>query len=132
MQSLEVEHDVRADAVVVRVKGDVDSMSVDALNSHLAKARTNALGHPSRVVLVDLSEVTYFGSAALNAVLSCHEDGSAEGTSVVLVADQPYVKQPIEITGLDRVLETYPSIDAALARRGRERDGQDPDGRTPR
>ncbi|MCV7417578.1 STAS domain-containing protein [Mycolicibacterium litorale] len=127
MQALEVEHDVRADAVVVHVRGDVDSMSVDTLNTHLAKARMNALGHDGHLVLIDLSGVTYFGSAALTAVLSCHEDGLAEGIAVVLVADQPYVKQPIEITGLDRVLETYPTIEAALRSRG-----QDPGGRTPR
>lgn len=127
MQPLDVEHDVGADAVVVKVKGDVDSLTVGTLYSHLAKARMSALGHPHRLILIDLSEVTYFGSAALNAVLSCYEDGSAEGTAVALIADQPYVKQPIEITGLDRVLETHPTIDAALRHHG-----QDPDGRTPR
>lgn len=129
MQPLEVEHDVRGDAVVVIVKGDVDSLSVDALNSHLAKARGNAVCHPSRLVIIDLSEVTYFGSAALNAVLSCHEEGAAEGTSVAIVADQPYVMQPIQITGLHRVLETHPTIEQAL-----QRDGQSPDddGRIPR
>lgn len=129
MQPLEVEHDVRGNAVVVRVKGDVDSLTVDALNSHLAKARGSAVCHPSRLVVIDLSEVTYFGSAALNAVLSCHEDGAAEGTSVAIVADQPYVMQPIQITGLHRVLETHPTIEQAL-----QRDGQSPDGdeRTPR
>jgi anti-anti-sigma factor len=127
MQSLKVEHDERGNAVVVRVKGDVDSLSVDTLNTHLAKARGDALGQSSPLLVIDLSEVTYFGSAALNAVLSCHEYGAAEGTPVVIVADQPYVMQPIEITGLHRVLETYPAMDEAL-RRG----AQDPDGRTPR
>jgi anti-anti-sigma factor len=127
MQPLEVEHDVRADAVVVRVKGDVDSLSADTLNSHLAKARGSAVCHPSRLVVIDLAEVTYFGSAALNALLSCHEDGAAEGTAVAIVADQPYVLQPIEITGLHRVLETHPTVDHAL-----QRDGNDADGRTPR
>jgi len=118
MQPLEVDHDVRENAVVVKVKGDVDSLSVDALNNHLFKARGNAVGHPRRRVVIDLTEVTYFGSAALNAVLSCHEEGGVEGTSVAVVADQPYVLQPIEITGLHRVLATYPTIDHALQRDG--------------
>lgn len=127
MQSLEVEHDTRGDAVVVRVRGDVDSLSVDALNTHLAKARDNALGQSCHLIVIDLLEVTYFGSAALNAVLSCHEDGAAEGTAVALVADQPWVLQPIEITRLDQVLRTYPTVDEAL-----RHDGQGPDRRTPR
>jgi anti-anti-sigma factor len=127
MQPLEVEHDVREDAVVVSVTGDVDAMSVEALNTHLSKARVNALGHAGRLLVLDLCGVTYFGSAALNAVLSCHEEGAAEGTPVVVVADQPWVMQPIAITGLDRVLVTYPTLDEAL-RHG----GHDADGRTPR
>ncbi|TFV55800.1 anti-sigma factor antagonist [Mycobacterium sp. PS03-16] len=114
MQPLEVERDVRAEAVVVTVQGEVDSLSVETLTTHLSSARESALGHPEQLVIIDLSAVSYFGSAALNAVLSCHEDGSAEGTTVLLVADQPYVLQPIEITRLDRVLKTYPTIDAAL------------------
>lgn len=129
MQPLEVDHDVRENAVVVKAKGDVDSLSVHALNNHLAKARDNAVCHPSRLVVIDLTEVTYFGSAALNAVLSCHEEGAAEGTAVAIVADQPYVVQPIEITGLNDVLEMHPTIDQALRREGQSPDG---DGRTPR
>lgn len=134
MQPLEVEHDVRGDAVVVRVNGDVDSLSVDALNTHLAKARDTALGQSSRLIVIDLCLVTYFGSAALNAVLSCYEDAAAEGTSVVLVADQPYVMQPIEITRLDHVLHTYPTVEEALLRNGHDEEGRvsDGDGRTPR
>lgn len=134
MQSLEVEHEVRGDAILVSVKGDVDSLSVDALNTHLAKARDDALGQSSHLVVVDLSGVTYFGSAALNAVLSCYEDGAADGTVVVLVADQPYVLQPIEITRLDHVLQTHPTVEQALVRNGHDRDGRptDGDGRTPR
>lgn len=129
MQPLEVEHDVRGNAVVVKVKGDLDSLSVDALNSHLAEARGTAVCHPSHQVVIDLCAVTYFGSAALNAVLSCHEEGAAEGTSVAIVADQPFVMQPIQITGLHRVLETHPTIEQALQRDGQSPDG---DGRTPR
>jgi anti-sigma B factor antagonist len=129
MQSMEVEHDVRGAAVVVKVTGDVDSLAVDALNHHLAKARSDAIGRPGRLVVIDLRWVTYFGSAALNAVLSCHEEGAAEGISVVVVADQPFVMRPIEVTGLNHVLETHPTIDQALQRDGQPPDG---DGRTPR
>lgn len=58
--------------------------------------------------------MTFFGSAALNAVLNCHEAGKENGTRVRLVADHDHVLRPIQVTELDRVLEIYPSLSEAL------------------
>ena len=114
MELLAVDHEARGDAVVVRVTGDVDSSTVDQLTPHLTAALQVARAHPSRLVIVDLKPVTFFGSAALNAVLDCHERGRQTGTSVRLVADHDHVLRPIQVTELDRILEVYPSVTDAL------------------
>ncbi len=98
----------------MRVQGEVDSSTVDELTPRLTDALRLAASHPSRLVVVDLQPVTFFGSAALNAVLDCHEDGREAGTSVRLVADHDQVLRPIQVTELDRVLEVYPTLSAAL------------------
>lgn len=116
MELLAVDHEAREDAVLVRVKGDVDSSTVGQLTPHLAAALQVAAKHPARLVIVDLQPVTFFGSAALNAVLDCHEGGRETGTSVRLVADNEQVLRPIQVTELDRVLEIYPTISEALQR----------------
>ena len=117
MELLAVDHEARADAVLVHVEGDVDSSTVDKLAPHLTAALKLAATHPARLVIVDLRSVTFFGSAALNAVLECHEEGMATGTSVRLVADHDNVLRPIELTELDRVLEVYPTLSDALQRK---------------
>ena len=117
MELLAVDHEAREDAVLVRVKGDVDSSTVDELAAHLTAALKLAATHPARLVIVDLQPVTFFGSAALNAVLNCHEEGKATGTSVRLVADHDHVLRPIEVTELDRILEIYPTLSDALQRK---------------
>jgi anti-sigma B factor antagonist len=114
MQLLAVDHEARDDAVVVRVKGDVDSSTVDQLTPHLAAALQVAAKHPARLVIVDLQPVTFFGSAALNAVLDCHKGAREIGTSVRLVADHDQVLRPIQVTELDRILEVYPTLSEAL------------------
>jgi anti-sigma B factor antagonist len=116
MELLAVDHEARDDAVVVRVKGDVDSSTVDQLTPHLNAALQVAAKHPARLVVVDLTPVTFFGSAALNAVLDCHEGGRKTGTSVRLVADHDQVLRPIQVTELDRILEVYPTLSDALQR----------------
>ena len=117
MELLAVDHEAREDAVLVRVKGDVDSSTVDELTAHLTDALKLAATQPARLVIVDLQAVTFFGSAGLNAVLDCHEEGKESGTSVRLVADHDNVLRPIEVTKLDRILEIYPTLSDALQRK---------------
>jgi anti-anti-sigma factor len=114
MELLEVDHEAREDAVVVRVKGDVDSSTVDQLIAQLADALDLARAHPARLLLVDLQPVSFFGSAGLNAVLDCHEQGLAVGTCVRVVAAHGQVLQPIQVTELDRILDIYPTLSDAL------------------
>lgn len=114
---LAVEHEAHEDAVIVRVKGDVDSSTVDQLVDHLTGALKLAATHPARLVVVDLQAVDFFGSAALNAVLDCHEDGKAAGTAVRLVANHDQVLRPIQVTELDRIFDISPSLPDALQRK---------------
>jgi anti-sigma B factor antagonist len=114
MEVLVVDHEAREDAVVVRVQGDVDSITVGELSARLAAALELAETHPARLVVVDLQPVTFFGSAGLNALFDCREQGLAAGTSVRLVADNDYVLRPLEVTKLDRVFEIYPTLGDAL------------------
>ncbi|MCV7099834.1 STAS domain-containing protein [Mycobacterium palustre] len=120
MELLAVHHEAWDEAVLVRVKGDVDSSTVDRLTPHLSAALQVAAAHPARLVVVDLQPVTFFGSAALHAMLGCHEEGQQAGTSVRLVADHDQVLRPIRVTELDRVLEIYPTVFDALQRSQRQ------------
>jgi anti-sigma B factor antagonist len=114
MALLAVDHAASADAVVVRVEGDVDSSSFDELTAHLSDALKLAATHPARLLVIDLQAVTLFGSAALNASLNCHKGGKETGISVRLVANHDDVLRPIAVTKLDQVLEVYPTLSDAV------------------
>lgn len=113
---LAVDHEALEDAVVVRVKGEVDSSTVAELTAKLSAALELGATHPTRLIVIDLQQVGFFGSAALNAVLECHEEGKEAGTSVRLVADHDQVLRPIQVTELDRILDIYPTLSDALQR----------------
>ena len=114
MELLVVDSEVRPEAVLVHVKGEIDSSTAGELRSQLEAALQQAGAQPSRLLVVDLQYVTYFGSAGLNAVLDCHKQGLRAGTSVRLVADNDLVVRPIEVTNLDALLELYPTLPDAL------------------
>jgi len=118
MDLLLVDSEVRPEAVLVRAKGEVDSSTAGDLISHLDAGLQQAGAQASRLLIIDLQAVTYFGSAGLNAVLDCHRRGLRAGTSVRLVADNGLVVRPIEVTSLDSVLELYATLPDAL--RGRD------------
>ena len=120
MDLLTVDYEVRPEAVVVQVKGEVDSSTSGRLTAQLHAALLEAANQSARLLIIDLQSVTYFGSAGLNAVLDCHRQGKAAGTSVRLVADNGLVVRPIEVTNLDSVLELYPTLPDALQGRDTE------------
>ncbi|OBF92895.1 anti-anti-sigma factor [Mycobacterium sp. 852002-51163_SCH5372311] len=114
MEPLGIDLEAREDAVVVRVRGDVDSSTVDQLVGNLIDALDMAGAQPARLLVIDLQKVTFFGSAGLNAMLDSHEQGKAAGTAVRLVASHGQVLQPIEVTELDRILDIYPTFSDAM------------------
>jgi anti-anti-sigma factor len=120
MELLVVESEVRPEAVLVHVCGEIDSSTAGKLRSQLEDALEQAGQHDSRLLIVDLNGVTYFGSAGLNAVLDIHKQGRRAGTSVRLVADNGLVVVPIEVTNLDSLLDLYPTLPDALAGRKSE------------
>jgi anti-anti-sigma factor len=101
-------------AVLLRVAGEIDSSNVGEFAERLATAIPQDCDDPSRPLVVDLQDVTFFGSAGLNAVLACHEKGTANGATVRLVATKPEVLDPIRVTKLDSVLALYPTVSEAI------------------
>ncbi len=116
---LVVGHDLIDEVVVVRVEGDIDSSNVAELADHLVTATAVAAGQPSALLVIDLQGVTFFASAGLNALFECHEKGTANGITVRLVATQPEVVRPIEVTKLDSIVAIYPSVTEAVTPRVR-------------
>lgn len=126
MEALVVDCEDRKDVVLVRVHGDVDSMSVAELNSQLTAALAVAATHPARLLVIDLEPVTFFGSAGLNSIFDCREKALAAGTSVrLVVAENGYVLRPLEVTKLDRVFEVHPTLADALGSSDREEHEKD-------
>jgi anti-anti-sigma factor len=117
VELLVVDSEVETEAVSVHVRGEIDSGNAGQLRSRLTAALQQAGAQESRLLIVDLQGVTYFGSAGLNAILDCHKQGLRAGTAVRLVADNELVVRPIEVTNLDSLLDLYPSRTAALTGR---------------
>lgn len=103
--------DVTEGVAVVHVRGEIDVVTAPEFEEAIESARAR---HRSSVLIVDLTKVAFLASAGLAVLARCSDEFADRGRFLV-VADSPATRRPLELTGLDRSLELFPSIEAALA-----------------
>jgi anti-sigma B factor antagonist len=110
---LDVRHQRRGSAVLVRFTGEVDLHSADVMREALTAALAGAT--PPHPVVLDLTGVGFFGSNGLSALLEARQHALDHGTPLRIVATSRTVLRPIEITGMAGILDIRRTITTALA-----------------
>ena len=96
--------------LVVRIVGALDLV----LAPKLQRAVEHAARSATRLMVVDLSRVTFLASIGMAVLLRMHRERSP-GTAVRLVADTAVVLRPLQLTRLADELDIVPSTSAAVA-----------------
>lgn len=96
---------------VVTAPEDIDITNAAGLRTALVQAA--ALGRGTLVV--DMSQTQFCDTAGIHALVSAHKRARAEGGQVLLVIGGAAVHRIVSITGLDRVIPTFQSLEQALA-----------------
>ena len=120
--TLDLAADPSVDHVLVTVRGDIDYSTQDRLRRYL---RESAAVLGPRVLVLDLTAVTFFGSAGLTVLLEAAEDAARLSTAVhplrVVVDESRHVIAPLQISGMQAVIRLHHDLDEAL------RDDRPPD-----
>ncbi len=99
----------RGAAVVVRLGGELDLYNADEIRAALGSAAADT---PERMV-VDLTEVEFVDSTALGVLIEAH-NALPEGV-LRLAAPQLETRRALLVSGLDRRLIVYDTLEDALA-----------------
>lgn len=93
--------------LIYRLTGelDVDTPEALAFDQPLAGVR---------VVMVDLSGVTFFGATALNALLHLRQIAAAHALTVHLVAPRGFPAHLLHLTGANSLFPHHAGLDRAL------------------
>ena len=95
--------------VVLEVAGDLDLSNAPQLGAVFE----HVLQSVPTVLVIDLSRVTFLGSAGLGLLIRAHEHmGAGE---VRVAAPSSAARRAIEITALDQLLPLFPTVDDALS-----------------
>ncbi len=101
--------ELRADAVVVHVTGDLDTVDIATFR----EALPTALRSCPPILVIDLSGVTQLSAPAFYVLMGSDFAG-AEHTSIRVVTGDGKIAWPQTVSDLDRYLNVYPTLDAAL------------------
>ena len=92
------------------VAGELDSYTVPALLDPL----TTAVADRPFVVVLDLTAVTFFGSAALRCLLDSQLRATVAGVRLAVVGS-PIVVRVLELTGTVPLLDVHATLRSAVA-----------------
>ena len=98
---------------VVAAPEEIDITNAPELRSALLEAAAAANGHGT--VVADLSRTQFCDSSGLHALLAAHKRATAAGGDVLLVISGNAVLRVFTITGVDRIIPNFTSLEEALA-----------------
>ena len=97
---------------IARLAGEIDASNVDDISDRLRAMISNR----SFALVVDLSGIEYVDSAGINLLFSLGEEmRTRQQLLAIVVRDSSPISRMIALTGLDRTVSMYGTLDAALA-----------------
>lgn len=106
------EEAIDAGRVVMQLGGELDMFVSPALAARFHELAEDG----THDVVVDLSEARYIDTHVLETFVTAQQELQAHHHALAVVADSPYARRTIELTGLDDTLRVARSRDEALAR----------------
>ena len=105
---------------VVEVVGGVPVVTtpeeIDITNAPgLRTALLDAAAHGRGPVVVDMSRTQFCDSAGLHVLIRAHKQARAEGDDVLVVISATAVLRVFAISGLDRIMPNFSTLEEALA-----------------
>ena len=95
---------------VVTAPEEIDITSAPGLRSALLEAAAHGRGK----LVVDMTRTQFCDLSGLHTLLAAHKRAQAEGGELLLVISAAHVLRIFAITGVDRIIPNFTSLDQAL------------------
>src|SRR5207244_11461208 len=111
-QSFRVER--RGDIAIIIPSPEVESMPENLIQQAAQIVLAPLKQDPPAGLVIDLSQVSYFGSVFISFLLRCHMLVKKHGSEVVLAAASERIRELLHLTALDTLWAIYDSRAEAL------------------
>jgi anti-sigma B factor antagonist len=96
---------------VVSLPAEIDISNADQIREDLL----SVVNRGATTLVVDMSATTFCDSAGVNALVRTLKRATANGAGMRLVVSTHAVRRVFDITGVDHLIDIYPSVAASLA-----------------
>ncbi len=96
---------------VVRLPAEIDLTIADELR----EALLSVLNQGTLALVADMTATTFCDSAGITALIRAARRADANGAVMRLAAVAPPVLRVFNLVGIDRLIDIYPSVEAAMA-----------------
>ena len=96
---------------VVTLPGEIDVNNADMVWEGLL----SVLNQGALLLVADLSRTTFCDSAGLSALVRTFRQATSAAGRMQLVVATPAIQRVLSLTGVDRLVEIFPSVAASLA-----------------
>ena len=111
---------------VVTLPAEIDVTNADATREELLAV----LNQGAAMLVADMSKTVFCDSSGVSALVRAFRHATTSGAAIRLVVSTPAVQRVLSITGVDRLVDVYPSVAASLAGPKGQADPAWPDGAT--
>jgi anti-sigma B factor antagonist len=112
--ALDLQRSERDGAIVLTLTGDIDARAAPIVRDSLVEAIETTGG----LIVLDLVNVLYLDSMGLGMLVGALKRANEHDAHLRFVITSSQVLKVLNITGLIRIFDIYPSVDEAV--RGRE------------
>ena len=99
---------------VVTLPAEIDVTNADVVREELL----SVLNQGAALLIADLSKTSFCDSAGVSALVRTFRRATISASAMRLVVSTPAVQRVLSITGVDRLVDTFPSVAASLASPG--------------
>ncbi len=104
----------QGDLAIIIPASEVETMEWELIEQAAEIVLMPLKREPPAGVIVDLSQVSFFGSVFLSLLLRCHKLVKQQGGEMVLCGVSQRAKELLEVTALDTIWAIYNSRDEAI------------------
>jgi anti-sigma B factor antagonist len=95
---------------VVTLPVEIDITNADAIREELL----SVINQGAEIMVADLSKTLFCDSTGVSSLVRAFRRATSSGTKMRLVVGGLAVERVLTLTGVDRLIEVYPSVRAAL------------------
>lgn len=102
------------DLAIIVPASEVESMEWELIEQAAEIVLLPLKKEPAAGIIVDLSQVSFFGSVFLSLLLRCHKLVRTQGGEMVLCGVSPRARELLEVTALDTMWAIYEDREEAI------------------